>query len=144
MVRARAYGVNVTATDSYPAVTTTNQTELRRALRIERRMEFAMENQRLQDLMRWKLAGKALNGYNYIMLIYPTELLNNIVNKNLWFWGMTPQIDEDGLADFAALFNAGYCSQGAKRIFPEREYLWPLPTHDVELCPNLLPNNPGY
>ena len=35
MVRARAYGVNVTATDSYPAVTTTNQTELRRALRIE-------------------------------------------------------------------------------------------------------------
>lgn len=107
MVRARAYGVNVTATDSYPAVTTTNQTELRRALRIERRMEFAMENQRLQDLMRWKLAGKALNGYNYIMLIDPTELLNNIVNKNLWFWGMTPQIDEDGLADFAALFNAG-------------------------------------
>ena len=83
MVRARAYGVNVTATDSYPAVTTTNQTELRRALRIERRMEFAMENQRLQDLMRWKLAGKALNGYNYIMLIDPTELLNNIVNKNL-------------------------------------------------------------
>ena len=121
MVRARAYGVNVTATDSYPAVTTTNQTELRRALRIERRMEFAMENQRLQDLMRWKLAGKALNGYNYIMLIDPTELLNNIVNKNLWFWGMTPQIDEDGLADFAALFNAGYCSQGAKRIFPERD-----------------------
>ena len=42
MVRARAYGVNVTATDSYPAVTTTDQTELRRALRIERRMEFAM------------------------------------------------------------------------------------------------------
>lgn len=144
MVRARAYGVNVAATDSYPAVTTTNQTELRRALRMERRMEFAMENQRLQDLMRWKLAVKALNGYNYIMLIDPTELLNNVVNKNLWFWGMTPQIDEDGLADFAALFNAGQCSQGAKRIFPEREYLWPLPTHDVELCPNLLPNNPGY
>ncbi len=52
--------VNVTATDSYPAVTTTDQTELRRALRIERRMEFAMENQRLQDLMRWKLAGKSI------------------------------------------------------------------------------------
>lgn len=105
MVRARAYGVNVTATDSYPAVTTTDQTELRRALRIERRMEFAMENQRLQDLMRWKLAEKALNGYNYIMLIDPTELLNNIVNKNLWFWGKTPQIDEDGLADFSALLS---------------------------------------
>lgn len=144
MVRARAYGVNVEDTENYPEVTARNQTELRRALRIERRMEFAMENQRLQDLMRWRLAEKALNGYNYIMLIDPTDLLNNVVNKNLWFWSMTPQIDEDGLADFSALFNAGYCSRGAQRIFPEREYLWPLPTHDVNLCPNLLPNNPGY
>ena len=144
MVRARAYGVSVEDTENYPEVTVQNQSELRRALRIERRMEFAMENQRLQDLMRWRLAEKALNGYNYIMLIDPTDLLNNVVNKNLWFWSTTPQIDEDGLADFSALFNAGYCSRGAQRIFPEREYLWPLPTHDVNLCPNLLPNNPGY
>ena len=142
-VRARAYGVGVGATRDYPAVTATTQDELRKAVRIERRMELANEDRRYQDLIRWDLAKKALNGYNYIML-QPAELLNNVVNQDLWFWGMTPQIDEDGLADFAALFNAGYCSQGAKRIFPEREYLWPLPTHDVELCPNLLPNNPGY
>lgn len=115
---------------------------MRKAVRIERRMEFAMENQRLQDLMRWKLASKALNGYNYIML-EPHDLLNNVVNKGLWFWAMTPQIDEDGLADFSALFNAGYCTTGAKRIFPDREYLWPIPTHDMELNPNLT-NNEGY
>ena len=60
MVRARAYGVDVTATDSYPAVTTTDQTELRRVLRIERRMEFAMENQRLQELMRWKFGRESI------------------------------------------------------------------------------------
>lgn len=142
MVRSRAYGVAYNQTDAYPTVTSTDQTELRKTVRIERRMEFAMENQRLQDLMRWKLASKALNGYNYIML-QPQELLNNVVNKGLWFWGMTPQIDEDGLADFSALFNAGYCTLGAQRIFPDREYLWPIPTHDMELNANLT-NNPGY
>ncbi|MBP3756962.1 MAG: RagB/SusD family nutrient uptake outer membrane protein [Prevotella sp.] len=141
-VRSRAYGVNYLQTDLYPAVQLASQAEMRKTVRIERRMEFAMENQRLQDLMRWKLAAKALNGYNYIML-EPHELLNNIVNKGLWFWAMTPQIDEDGLADFSALFNAGYCTTGAKRIFPEREYLWPIPTHDMELNPNLT-NNEGY
>lgn len=141
-VRSRAYGVNYRQTDLYPAVTAGTQGTMRKAVRIERRMEFAMENQRLQDLMRWKLASKALNGYNYIML-EPHDLLNNVVNKGLWFWAMTPQIDEDGLADFSALFNAGYCTTGAKRIFPDREYLWPIPTHDMELNPNLT-NNEGY
>lgn len=140
-VRARAYGVSI-SDQSYPAVPMGSQDELRKTVRIERRMEFAMENTRLQDLMRWRLAEKALNGYNYIML-EPTELLNNIVNKGLWFWGMTPQIDEDGLADFSALFNAGLCTTGAKRQFPARQYLWPIPTHDMDLCPNLT-NNPGY
>ncbi len=142
MVRARAYGVDVSETSAYPAVKMGLQEELRKTVRIERRMEFAMENSRLQDLMRWKLASKALNGYNYIML-QPDDLLKNVVEKGLWFWGMTPQIDEDGLADFSALFNAGYCTTGAKRSFPDREYLWPIPTHDMELCPNLT-NNPGY
>lgn len=142
LVRARAYGVDVSATSAYPTVQMGSQEELRKAVRIERRMEFAMENQRLQDLMRWKLASKALNGYNYIML-QPNDLLSNVVEKGLWFWGMTPQIDEDGLADFSHLFNAGYCTTGAQRIFPDREYLWPIPTHDMELCPNLT-NNPGY
>ena len=141
-VRSRAYGVNYRQTDLYPAVTAGTQETMRKAVRIERRMEFAMENQRLQDLMRWKLASKALNGYNYIML-EPHDLLNNVVNKGLWFWAMTPQIDEDGLADFSALFNAGYCTTGAKRIFPDREYLWPIPTHTIELNPNPT-HNTGY
>ncbi|MCH4147603.1 MAG: RagB/SusD family nutrient uptake outer membrane protein [Prevotella sp.] len=142
MVRSRAYGVNYTETNSYPAVKLGSQEEMRKTIRIERRMEFAKENLRYMDLIRWKLAAKALNGYNYIML-QPAELLNNVVNKNLWFWSMTPQIDDDGCADFSALFNAGLCTTGAKRIFPERQYLWPIPTHDLELCPNMT-NNPGY
>lgn len=141
-VRARAYGVNLTDTGLYPAVPLGTQEEMRKAVRIERRMELANEGLRYMDLIRWKLAAKALNGYNYINLP-PTELLNNIVKKDLWFWGMTPQIDEDGLADFSALYNAGLVSLGAKRVFPDRQYLWPIPTRDMILCPNLK-NNPGY
>lgn len=142
LVRARAYGANYADTSSYPAVTSTNQDELRKTVRIERRMEFAKENLRYMDLIRWKLAEKALNGYNYIML-QPSDLKTNVIDKGLWFWGMTPQIDDDGIADFAALYNAGLCNTGAKRIFPARQYLWPIPTHDMELCPNLT-NNTGY
>ncbi|MCH5227829.1 MAG: RagB/SusD family nutrient uptake outer membrane protein [Muribaculaceae bacterium] len=141
-VRARAYGVEASATALYPAVQSGSQEEMRKAVRIERRMELANENLRYMDLIRWKLASKALNGYNYINL-QPDELLANVVKKDLWFWGMTPQIDEDGLADFSALYNAGLIGLGARRIFPDRQYLWPIPTHELELCPNLT-NNPGY
>lgn len=141
-VRARAYEVAVGATTEYPAVVKGTQEEMRKAVRIERRMELANEGLRYMDLIRWNLASKALNGYNYINLA-PTDLLNKIVAKDLWFWSMTPQIDEDGLADFSALYNAGHVALGAKRVFPDRQYLWPIPTHDIELCPNLK-NNPGY
>lgn len=141
-VRARAYGVKLADTSMYPAVKMGSQEELRKAVRIERRMELANEGLRYMDLIRWKLATKALNGYNYINL-QPDELLNNIVKKDLWFWGMTPQIDEDGLADFSALYNAGLVALGAKRVFPDRQYLWPIPTREMTLCPNLK-NNPGY
>lgn len=141
-VRARAYGVDATNASVYPAVTTTDQAELRKTVRIERRMEFAKEGLRYMDLMRWRLASKALNGYNYINL-QPEELQTQIVDKGLWFWGQTPVIDEDGLADFSALFAAGQVARGARRIFPERQYLWPIPTQDLELCPE-LGNNEGY
>ncbi|MDE6489808.1 MAG: RagB/SusD family nutrient uptake outer membrane protein, partial [Muribaculaceae bacterium] len=141
-VRARAYGVPAANTTMYPAVEEGTQEQMRKVVRVERRMELANENLRYMDLVRWDLAIKALNGYNYIMLA-PAELLSSVVNKGLWFWGMTPQIDEDGMADFSSLYNAGLCALGARRVFPERQMLWPIPTHDRELCPN-LGNNPGY
>ena len=141
-VRARAYGVDAANVAMYPAVTTTDQTELRKTVRIERRMELANEGLSYMDLILWKLAYKALNSYNYIMLA-PDDLQNNIVAKGLWFWPSTPLIDDDGLADFSTMYNAGQIAVGAKRVFPDRQYLWPIPTHDMELCPN-LGNNDGY
>lgn len=141
-VRARAYGVKVSDTNLYPAVTVTGQAALRKAVRIERRMELANEGLRYMDLIRWKLASKALNGYNYINLP-PDELISKVTSKGLWFWPATPSVDDDGLADFSALAAAGWIGVGAKRVFPDRQYLWPIPTHDMELCP-ALENNEGY
>lgn len=143
-VRARAYGVSASATSSYPAVTARDQATLRRTVRLERRVELAMESLRLQDLMRWRLADKALNRYNYIYLYPAEDCKTALVDKGLWPWPSKPDIDEDGLADFSEWFDKGQVMLGAKRNFPDRQYLWPIPTHEIELCPNLLPDNPGY
>ena len=143
-VRARAYGVSASATSFYPAVTARDQATLRRTVRLERRVELAMENLRLQDLMRWRLADKALNSYNYIYLYPAQDCKTALVDKGLWPWPAKPEIDEDGLADFSPWVEKGWVMRGAKRNFPERQYLWPIPTHEIELCPNLLPDNPGY
>ncbi len=52
MVRARARGNNASI---LPPVTTTNQAELRDAIRHERMVELAMEEQRFYDLVRWEI-----------------------------------------------------------------------------------------
>lgn len=142
-VRARAYGVKAANTGLYPAVTASDQSTLRKAVRIERRMELAFETLRYQDLIRWQLAEKALNTYNYINL-EPGECKSKVVDKDYWFWGITPEIDEDGIADFSALETAGLCQKGAKRNFPSRQYLLPIPTHDIDLSGGILKNNEGY
>lgn len=142
-VRARAYQVSPSAKTLYPAVTATDQATLRQTVRLERRVELAFEGLRYRDLIRWRLAEKALNKFNYINLA-PQDCLDKVVNKSLWFWGMVPEIDEDGMADFAPLKAAGLCEEGAKRIFPARQYLLPIPTHDIELSGGNLTNNEGY
>jgi hypothetical protein len=50
MVRARARGSNAAI---LPKITTTDQAELRKAIRHERLVELAMEEQRFYDLVRW-------------------------------------------------------------------------------------------
>ncbi|MFN3378347.1 MAG: RagB/SusD family nutrient uptake outer membrane protein, partial [Runella zeae] len=105
-VRARAYKVALTATTSYPAITTTNQAELRRELRMERRMELAFEGLRYMDIVRWRIAGKVLNRPIYGMLD-PVDLRSKVVDKNLWFFPGTPRIDEDGTPDFSEMEKTG-------------------------------------
>lgn len=142
-VRARAYNVGISEITKYPAVTNTNQSELRKTIRMERRMEFAMEGLRYMDIIRWKLAEKVLNENDYGMLNV-VDLRTKVVNPGLWFFPGTPEIDEDGIPDFTQMYNAGLISIMAIRTFDARkQYLWPIPTVEILINSNLK-QNPGY
>lgn len=142
-VRARAYGVDVSDTGQYPAVTTTEQSKLRSIVRIERRVEFANEGLRYMDLVRWKLASKALTRPNYGML-YPVSLLREkVVDKGLWFWPSVPDMDEDGIADFSKMEKAGLVAPLSPRLWNDRQYLWSIPTKEILINENIK-QNPGY
>ncbi|TAJ11315.1 RagB/SusD family nutrient uptake outer membrane protein [Marinilabiliaceae bacterium JC017] len=62
-VRARAYGVALAEVGKYPEITILNQDELRKIVRNERRVEFAMEGRRWYDIKRWRIA----HGSNGVM-----------------------------------------------------------------------------
>ena len=142
-VRARAYGVALTAADKYPVVSIASQSQLRKIVRIERRMEFAWESLRYMDIIRWRLAEKVLNLGSYGMLDV-ADLESNVVNKGLWFFAKTPQIDEDGAADFEPLYKEGYAKLLTKRIFDaSRQYLWPIPSKEILINENIK-QNPNY
>lgn len=142
-VRARAYKKDVTDISNYPAVQNQNQTYLRKEIRNERRVELAWENRRYYDIIRWRIAEKVLIKPHYGILD-PNDLKTKIVDKGLWFFPGIPEIDEDWLPDFTAMYNEGLIKILAERAFDkERQYLWPIPTKDILINDN-LEQNPGY
>ncbi len=143
-VRARAYSANMSQVSSYPRIITTDQNELRKLLRIERRMEFAAENTlRYNDIIRWRLAEKVLNIPRYGML--EVDLLKErVVDKGLWFFPETPPVDEDGITDFKLMHEKGLIKLLINRSFdPSKHYLWPIPTTEIMINKN-MEQNPGY
>lgn len=142
-VRARAYKVDYTDTRSYPSVTTRDRDQLRRILRNERRVEFAWEGRRYFDLLRWKWFDKAY-GHNYYGLPTDKNKLQALESDGNWLWGETPQIDEDGFADFKPLMEKGYCQQHGERKFDPKIYLWPIPYEERALSGGILTQNEGY
>ncbi len=141
-VRARAYGVDPSAINSYPPVTTTDQAKLRTILRTERRMEFAIEDTRYFDLIRWRLAEVVFNRKFYGLYNYESENVKNFVDNGAWLWGETPQIDENGIADFAPLEKYGI-NPLKECTWPERQYLWPIPSNEIMINENMTQND-GY
>ena len=110
-VRERAY--NGTGL-KYPAVTTTDQAKLRTILRTERRMEFAFENIRFFDVLRWRLCGKIYNMKNYGLYQSKEANMENFTTPGHWFWAIAPDIDENGCADFSALEAYGINTLGQR------------------------------
>lgn len=143
LVRARAYGVDANNKTEYPAVQDLGQKYLRKMVRNERRIEFAWENRRFYDLIRWHLAEKALTRPIYGMLD-PQQLKEKVYDKGLWFFPGTPDIDDDGLPDFSKMYDAGLIKLLLPRSFDKKkQYLWPIPSNEILINDNLT-QNPGY
>ena len=142
-VRARAYKVDYTNTAAYPAVTVTDQAELRTIVRNERRIELAWENRRYDDIVRWRIAEKVLTKPIYGMLD-PNDLKAQVVDQGLWFFPSVTEIDEDGLPDFGPMHATGLIKILVARNFDAtRQYLWPIPSKEIIINDNLV-QNPGY
>lgn len=140
-VRARAYGVNVANVASYPAITTTNQAELRTIIKRERKVELANEGFRLFDIRRWRIAEKVM----------PVPLYGRILNTRTAT--LRPQIDEDGFVSYKGVesqydLNTDSRFLNAFRTFnPARDYLCPIPQQEIDTYAGsgaALQQNPGY
>ncbi|RYU90525.1 RagB/SusD family nutrient uptake outer membrane protein [Mucilaginibacter terrigena] len=83
-------------------------------IRRERRVELAMEGLRVDDIRRWKIADDVMNGYAHGAKFSSDQSTDN-----------------------------GYIRTQLRKFNPERDYLWAIPSHDVNLNPN-LGQNPGY
>jgi hypothetical protein len=141
LVRARAYKVTLTSVN-YPAIKNGNQAQLRKQLRMERRMELASEGLRYMDIVRWRLAEKVLTRPIY-GLLDPKDLKEKVVDKNLWFFAGTPKIDEDGIPDFSEMANTGLIRNLVPTAWNNRQYLWPIPTQEIQINKNMKQNE-GY
>lgn len=142
-VRARAYGVDKSNITAYPAFTILPQKEMRKQLRMERRMELAGENLRFADLMRWHLSEVVMTKKQYGML-YPASLcLEKVVNTGNWFWPVTPDIDDNGCPDFTKMEATGLIQVLSQRSWDNRQYLWPIPAKEIQINANMT-QNPGY
>lgn len=141
-IRARAYGVDIANTGSYPAITTTDQTKLREIIRRERKVELANEGFRYFDIRRWKIAEKVMPAVQYGRILDPT-----IATK-------VPNIDADCFVSYAGIESQydrnpqALFSNAQGRIFNKnRDYLLPIPQAEIDAYASkgvVLPQNPGY
>jgi hypothetical protein len=83
-------------------------------IRRERRVELAMEGIRTDDIRRWKTAETLMTGYAHGAKFSSDQSTDN-----------------------------GYIRAQQRKFNPQRDYLWAIPAHDVDLNTN-LGQNPGY
>ncbi len=141
-VRARAYGADVSNTAAYPAITSTNQSELRKVIRRERKVELANEGLRLFDIRRWRIAEKMM----------PVKLYGRILNPSTATG--VPQIDDDCFVSYAGIesqydlnTDARFPNAQNRAFNPNRDYLCPIPQQEIDTYQGMgatLEQNPGY
>ena len=147
LARAAAELTRIRARVKMPAITTTDRTELRSALRYERKIELCDEGFRWFDIRRWKsiedptqiVAVRALNGPQYAPA-YGATLTNAkpIIDRD-WTVTFDGQTTFDG-APFDARVHTN------KKFVTGKDELWPFPNDEMTTNPLIGPenNNPGY
>ncbi len=120
-----------------PAVTATSQTDLRKVVRYERKVELFNENLRYQDLLRWKraevvltrpiLGRPVLGEFN----VYPSVSFDEFGDPVYDVASYVPHPSTDYRVLILTNFNKN------------RDYLWPIPETELSLNPG-LGQNPGW
>ena len=101
-------------------------------IRRERRIELAADGFRFNDLMRWK-AGTLINNPETILGM---KLLPAIKDQYPASQVSGVQVDGNNYIRLYTDINA--------RAWDDKMYLYPIPTQELTLNPNLLPQNPGW
>jgi len=104
-----------------PAITPdkiSGQAALRDAVRRERRVEFPMEDNRLFDIRRWKIAETVMNGPAY-------GIFNNYQPGRTSDYNKHVQVE-------------------TRQFQAPRDYLWPIPQQETSLNTAITTNNPGW
>jgi hypothetical protein len=99
-----------------PDVTTLDQNQLRTILRRERRVEFAIEEHRLFDIRRWKIAEDVMSGSVYGILNYWDSERND--------YGEHVLVEK-------------------RQFDPQKDYLWAIPQREKDVNEKLS-QNPGW
>jgi len=141
-VRARAYGLDVSNTASYPAITSVDQAELRKVMRRERKVELANEGFRLFDIRRWRIAEKVM----------PVTIYGQILNPSTATG--VPEIDDDCFVSYAGIesqydlnTDARFPNAQNRKFNATRDYLCPIPQQEIDTYNGFgvtLEQNPGY
>lgn len=109
------------------APVTVSGTALRDAIRLERRLELAFEQNRLFDIRRWD----AGNG---------KKVMETIMGPNGSF--VTYNLGPD--ADMYEVYNQGQSSDKGSRFTAPRDLLYPIPSDEIQRSNGALVQNPGY
>lgn len=122
------------------AFLTANNMDVLTEIRRERTIElFAESSTRYTDLRRWGIAEEELGKTIYGAVIEGTTYENNIDLYDPSKYGFPEETTTTGVGDRRCLV----VQPSSTRNFARHHYLFPLPTSQTSLNPNLL-QNPGY
>lgn len=109
-----------------------SQNEMREIIRRERKVELAMEGLRLQDIRRWKIAEKVMDGPLYGRPQKPYSYIHQGI----------PDIDSDGYIDYSEYADVLRVIE-IRSFNAQRDYLWPIPQRERDVN-TALDQNPFY